>query len=80
MVKRILQIALRECGILIKNPMYGFCMIIFPLLVIFFFTSLLNEGQPVEMPFDTKLGCFSEHSSGCALSKHERCPTGDAAQ
>ena len=50
MVKRILQIALRECGILIKNPMYGFCMIIFPLLVIFFFTSLLNEGQPVEMP------------------------------
>ena len=30
--------------------MYGFCMIIFPLLVIFFFTSLLNEGQPVEMP------------------------------
>ena len=50
MVKRILQIALRECGILIKNPMYGFCMIIFPLLIIFFFTSLLNEGQPVEMP------------------------------
>lgn len=50
MVKRILQIALRECGVLIKNPMYGFCMIIFPLLVIFFFTSLMNEGQPVEMP------------------------------
>ena len=45
-----MQIALRECGILIKNPMYGFCMIIFPLLVIFFFTSLMNEGQPVEMP------------------------------
>ena len=25
-------------------------MVIFPILVIIFFTSLMNEGQPVEMP------------------------------
>lgn len=50
MFKRIIQIAIRECGILIKNPIYGFCMVIFPLLIIFFFTSLMNEGQPIEMP------------------------------
>ncbi len=50
MLKKIYHIALRECGILIKNPIYGFCMVIFPILIIFFFTSLMNEGQPVEMP------------------------------
>lgn len=33
-----------------KNPIYGFCMVIFPVLVIAFFTTLMNEGQPVEMP------------------------------
>lgn len=33
-----------------KNPMYLFCMVIFPIVVIFFFTSILNEGQPTEMP------------------------------
>ena len=46
----MLRIALRECGILTKNPIYFFCMIVFPLLVMFFFTSMMNEGQPLEMP------------------------------
>ncbi len=47
---RILRIALRECGILKSNPIYLFCMIIFPLLVLFFFTTMMNDGQPMEMP------------------------------
>ncbi len=36
--------------ILYKNRIYGFCMVVFPLLTLFFFTSLLDEGLPKEMP------------------------------
>ena len=48
--KDIWRLAVRECRILLKNRIYGFCMIVFPLLVMFFFTSLLSEGQPQELP------------------------------
>lgn len=50
MIRRIYHIGLRECGILSRNPIYLFCMVVFPIVVIFFFTSLMNGGQPVEMP------------------------------
>lgn len=50
MLKQIYHIAIRECGILRKNPIYVFCMVIFPIVCILFFTSLMNEGQPIEMP------------------------------
>lgn len=50
MLKRIYKIALRECGILRSNPMYFFCMVAFPVLVTVFFTSMMNEGQPMKMP------------------------------
>ena len=43
-------IAKRECKILYKNPIYGFCMVLFPLLAMLFFTSLLDEGLPEDMP------------------------------
>ena len=43
-------IAKRECKILYKNRIYGVCMVIFPLLTMLFFTSLLDEGVPQEMP------------------------------
>jgi len=43
-------IALRECRILLKNPVYLFCMVVFPLAVIIFFTSVLGKGQPLDMP------------------------------
>ena len=49
-MKRLYHIALRECGIMRKNPIYGFCMVIFPILIVFFFTSLMKEGVPTEMP------------------------------
>lgn len=40
----------REVSIMCGNPMYWFCMVVFPLLVMFFFTSLMDEGQPLDMP------------------------------
>ena len=50
MLKRIVSIALRECGILFRNPIYGFCMVVFPILTMLFFTSMMDEGQPEDMP------------------------------
>ena len=50
MLKQIYHIAVRECGFLRKNPIYIFCMVIFPITCIIFFTSLMDEGQPIEMP------------------------------
>lgn len=49
-LRNIWRIAKRECKILRKNPIYGFCMIVFPLLAMFFFTSLMGEGLPEDMP------------------------------
>lgn len=49
-LKAIYKIALRECGIMWKNPIYGFCMVVFPLFVILFFTTLMSEGVPTDMP------------------------------
>ncbi len=49
-LKQIYNIAIRECGILMKNPIYGFCMVIFPIFVVYFFTSLMSNGLPTDMP------------------------------
>lgn len=49
-LKRILHIAYREVGNMCKNPIYGFCTIVFPIAVILFFTSLMSEGMPAKMP------------------------------
>ena len=49
-VSRILRVAQRECGILAKSPIYLFCMVIFPILSIFLFTSMMDSGQPLKMP------------------------------
>lgn len=40
----------REVLNLLRHPIYISCMVVLPLLVTLFFTSLMNEGQPVEMP------------------------------
>ncbi len=50
MFKRIYHIALRECGLMRTNPIYGFCMVIFPILVTIFFTTLMRSGVPTDMP------------------------------
>ncbi|WP_311441830.1 ABC transporter permease [Hoylesella enoeca] len=49
-LKQIIRVAVRECGILRSNPIYLFCMVIFPIVVVVFFTSLMDEGQPTNMP------------------------------
>lgn len=49
-LSRIYHISMRELGIMRKNPIYGFCTVIFPLVIIIFFTSLMSQGVPVEMP------------------------------
>ena len=41
---------LRELQILRQNHVYRFCMVLFPLLVMFFFTSLMDDGLPTSMP------------------------------
>ena len=46
----IWTIVKRECKILRINPLYGFCMVVFPLLAMFFFTSMMDEGLPEDMP------------------------------
>lgn len=49
-LRQIWAIAKRECKILYKNRIYGFCMVVFPLLAMVFFTSLMDEGLPENMP------------------------------
>ena len=49
-LNQIWQIALRECKILFVNRIYFFSMVIFPLLAMVFFTSLMQEGLPEDMP------------------------------
>jgi ABC-2 type transport system permease protein len=48
--QRMIQIAIREVGILRRNPIYLFCMVVLPVIVTLFFTSMMNEGQPLKMP------------------------------
>ncbi len=41
---------MRELLILRQNHVYHFCMVAFPILVIFFFTSMLDDGLPTKLP------------------------------
>ncbi len=41
---------MRELLILRMNHIYRFCMVLFPVVVIFFFTSLMDDGLPTSMP------------------------------
>ena len=49
-LRQIYDIMLRELLILRQNHIYRFCMVLFPLLVMFFFTSLMDDGLPTSMP------------------------------
>ena len=49
-LRLILTVARRECKILYVNRIYFFSMVVFPLLALFFFTSLMREGLPEDMP------------------------------
>ena len=47
---RFWELMKREMRIIYKNKIYGFCMVVFPILVTVFFTTMLDEGVPEEMP------------------------------
>ncbi len=49
-LRLIYRVMLRELSILRKNYIYAACMVVFPLMVMVFFTSLMEDGLPVEMP------------------------------
>ena len=49
-LRQIYDIMMRELLILRRNHIYRFCMVVFPLLVIFFFTSMLDDGVPTGLP------------------------------
>ena len=36
--------------ILWKNPIFGFCMVVFPIAVLMFFTTMLEQGVPENLP------------------------------
>jgi ABC-2 type transport system permease protein len=45
------HVALRELNIIVrKNRIYGFCMVVFPLLLVFFFTTMLDDGVALDLP------------------------------
>ena len=48
--ERFIRITKREIHRIAKNPVYLFCMIIAPLFCYFFFTTLMSEGLPVNLP------------------------------
>ena len=49
-LSQIYDIMMRELLILRQNHIYRFCMVFFPILVIFFFTSMMDDGLPTDMP------------------------------
>lgn len=49
-LSRIWRIMHRELLILWRNPIYGFCMVVFPIAVVLFFTTMLEAGQPEDLP------------------------------
>ena len=49
-LRQIYDIMLRELLILSENHIYSFCMVLFPIVIIFFFTSIMDDGLPTDMP------------------------------
>ncbi len=60
MFSKIIHIAGRECRQMFSNPIYFFCMIAFPIFVVSFFTTLMDDGQPVELP----IGVVDQDNTG----------------
>jgi ABC-2 type transport system permease protein len=50
MLTRLYHIILRELNIIRDNHIYWFCMVLFPLAIVIFFTSLMDDGLPKSMP------------------------------
>ena len=50
-ISQFFDIVLRELNIIVrKNRIYGFCMVAFPVLLVVFFTTMLDDGLPQDLP------------------------------
>ena len=49
-LRQIYTIMLRELSTMRKHIIYPACMVVFPLMVMIFFTSMMEDGLPTEMP------------------------------
>ncbi len=50
-ISQFFDVALRELDIIVrKNHIYGYCMVLFAVLLVFFFTTMLDEGLPQDLP------------------------------
>ena len=50
-ISQFFDIALRELNIIVrKNRIYCFCMLVFPVLLVVFFTTMLDDGLPQDLP------------------------------
>ncbi len=50
-ISQFFDIVLRELNIIVrKNRVYGFCMVVFPVLLVVFFTTMLDDGLPQDLP------------------------------
>ena len=50
-ISQFFDIVLRELNISVrKNRIYGFCMVVFPVLLVVFFTTMLDDGLPQDLP------------------------------
>lgn len=49
-IRRLINLSAREVGLMTHNPIYICGMVIFPIIIIFFFTSLMSKGQPEDLP------------------------------
>ena len=59
------RVALRELSIIVrKNRIYGFCMIVFPLLLVVFFTTMLDDGVAMDLP----VGVIDQDNSSTSRS------------
>ncbi len=58
-ISQIFDIALRELNIFRQHSIYGFCMLVFPVLLVVFFTTMLDEGTPQDLP----IGVVDEDNS-----------------
>lgn len=47
---RVAMVAARECRRIASNRIYLMAMVVFPVIVVLLFTTLMGEGQPEELP------------------------------
>lgn len=47
---RLLRVSMREVCIILRHPIYILSMVLVPILVTALFTTLMEQGQPLEMP------------------------------